>query len=131
MPLTLEQLLRVPHVDAGYGFDLSPDGTRLAFSWNRSGSWEIYELPLPGAGEAKPITRAAGGKFHPQYAPDGKRIAYALALDGSESYHIAVFHRISGMNIDLTPNSAFAHQPNISWSPDGKQLAVLSDAAGH
>ena len=135
---TLEQLLRVPQVDSGYSFDLSPDGTRLAFSWNMTGAWEIYELSLDdttlsgGAGEdrSRVITAPPGGKFRPRYSPDGKRLAYALDLDGSESFHIAIFDFGTGQHTDLTPDIAFAHQPNISWSPDGRDLAVLSDAGG-
>lgn len=136
---TFEQLLRVPHVDAGYGFDLSPDGSRIAFSWNKSGAWEIYEIPLfplpggvPGSGDdPRPVTASPGGKFHPRYSPDGSRLAYAIDLRGDEAYHIAVSDILSGQNSDLTPDITFAHQPNVSWSPDGRQLAVVSDAAGH
>src|SRR5512138_2281614 len=134
---SLEQLLRVPHVDSGYGFDVSPDGERLAFAWNRTGAWELYEMRLSTqaravtASEARLLTLPPGGKFHPRYSPDGARVAYALDLDGSESFHVAVCELASGQNRDLTPGISFAHQPNMSWSPDGSELAVLSDAGGH
>ncbi len=83
--------------------------------------------------ESRPriTTAPPGGKFRPRYSLDGNRLAYALDLDGSESFHIAVFDFATGQHTDLTPNIAFAHQPNVSWSPDGTQLAVLSDAGGH
>jgi dipeptidyl aminopeptidase/acylaminoacyl peptidase len=135
MTPTLEQLLRVPQVDSGYSFDISPDGTRLVFSWNRSGTWEIYELALAevaaGDDRARIITSQPGGKSRPRYSPDGKRLVYALDLDGSESFHIAVYDCTSGRHTDLTPDIPYAHQPNVSWSPDGRELAVLSDARGH
>ena len=139
MTPTLEQLLSVPHVDTGCGFDLSPDGARLAFSWNRSGSWELYEISFATAGalgtreqiETRLLTSPPGAKFHPRYSPDGLRLAYALDLDGSESFHIAILDLLTAEHRDLTPDIAFAHQPNMSWSPDGRQLAVLSDAGGH
>ena len=42
-----EQLLRVPHVDSSYGFEISPDGRRLAF--------EISEDLPPNWREAIPV----------------------------------------------------------------------------
>jgi len=57
-------------------------------------------------------------------------LAYALDLDGSESYHIVVHDLQTSISRDLTPQIAYAHQPNMSWSPDGKMLAVLSDQKG-
>ena len=44
--IDLERLLCVPYVDDYLGFDISPDGAKEAFSWNRSGGWEIYQLLL-------------------------------------------------------------------------------------
>ena len=42
--LNFSQLLRVPHVDSGLKFDISPDGQRLIFSWNKTGKWELWEI---------------------------------------------------------------------------------------
>ncbi|NWG07571.1 MAG: S9 family peptidase [Chloroflexi bacterium] len=137
--LDLTQLLRVPRVDAG--FDISPDETRLAFAWNKTGEWQIYELELElpspfgrgvrGEGEITQLTSSAGGKFNPRYSPDGTRLAYALDFDGSESYHLFVYDRATGRHTDLTPNIAHALQPNFCWSPDSSQIAFLSDQHGH
>ena len=44
--IDLETLLRVPCVELEMGFDISPDGQRVAFSWNPEGHWEIYEIFL-------------------------------------------------------------------------------------
>ena len=57
------QLLRIPHIDAG--FDISPDGTHLAFAWNKTGEWQIYELES-GEGEIPQITQTPGGKLNPR-----------------------------------------------------------------
>ena len=130
--LNLVDLLRVPQVDTGLPFDISPDGRIIAFSWNKSGKWEIYELPVRGDYFA-PLARTdsiEGSKFSPQYSPDGKQLAYALDLDGSESYHIFLHNLETGSHTDLTPTSACAHQPNFAFAPDGKSLAVLSNELG-
>ena len=40
--LDIERLVRVPGVlDGSGGFDLAPDGRRVALSWNISGQWEL------------------------------------------------------------------------------------------
>ena len=134
--LDLTQLLRIPRVDAG--FDISPDGSHIAFAWNKTGEWHIYEISSSpegrgdtGEDEIKKITSDPGGKLNPRYSPDGARLAYALDFDGSESYHLFIYNRITGEHTDLTPNIPYALQPNFCWSPDGSQLAFLSDQHGH
>jgi dipeptidyl aminopeptidase/acylaminoacyl peptidase len=134
--LNLADLLRAPHVDSL--FDISPDDSKIAFAWNKTGEWQIYEVsasPSPfgrgarGEGNATPLTSGLGGKFNPRYSPDGTRLAYALDIDGSESYHLIVHDFESGQHTDLTP--ALTLQPNFCWSPDGQQLAFLSNKRGH
>ena len=133
--LDLEQLLRVPQVDPL--FDISPDGRKVAFAWNKTGEWQIYELdlstsPFPsGDGKFTQLTSGSGSKFNPRYSPDGSRIAYVLDMDGSESYHLDIYDSSTNTHTDLTPEITFALQPNFCWSPDGSQLAFISDQEGH
>jgi len=157
--LNLETLLRVPDVEAGIGFSLSPDGRRLAFAWNKTGQSEIYELELVGQIATSrlsdlspadlPITQlpnyqlpitnppitmlssGPGGKFAPRYSPDGKTLAWALDLDGSESFHIILLDLATRETRDLTPEIDFTIQPFYAWSPDSKQIAYLADKAGN
>jgi len=133
--LNLSQLLRVPHLDSGLKFDISPDGQRLVFSWNKTGIWELWEmeigkLVISNWEIEKLETGLQGAKFAPTFSPDGKFLAYALDLDGSESYQIVIHDFESNASTNLTPRIAYAHQPNITWSLDGKMLAVLSDKHG-
>ncbi|MEK6752396.1 MAG: S9 family peptidase [Chloroflexota bacterium] len=125
---SLPQLLRVPHVDSGLRFDISPDGQRIVFSWNKTGGWELWEIKGEETRELE--TGLRGAKFSPQFSPDGSMLAFALDLDGSESYHIVIHDFKTSATTDLTPQIAYAHQPNITWSPDGKMLAALSDKHG-
>jgi len=133
--LTLPQLLRVPQVDNGLRFALSPDEKSIVFSWNKTGTWELWRAESPGVAlerlETFEVVQALpGAKFSPCFSPDGTKIAFALDLDGSESYHIAIYDFITNTTTDLTPQILYANQPNMSWSPDGRSLAVLSDANG-
>ena len=146
--LNIEQLLQTPQVDSGLRFDISPDEQRVVFSWNKTGRWELYNLSLRGRALPEAIPNATkgcfvgestllamtsdieGAKFSPLHSPDGKLLVYALDPDGSESYHVYIYDFEKNTHIDLTPKIAYAHQPNFSWSPDGKMLAVLSDIHG-
>ncbi len=128
--LNLTALLAVPHVEPDLGCDLSPDGTHIAFSWNPTGRWEIYLVPLDGSATPRQITTGAGAKFAPRWSADGGRLLYALDLDGSESFDIYLCDLATGLHSNLTPNTVDAMQPNTCWSPDGQSLALISDRAG-
>ncbi len=125
--LDLKSLLQVPCVEPITGFDISPDGRKIAFSWNKTGHWEIYEISLTGRQTPRKISFDPGGKFGPKYSPEGSRMAYLVDFDGSEQHHLFLQDFISGQNCDLTPGISFSLQTNISWSPDGNAIAFLAD----
>ena len=117
--LDLAQLLRVPQVHPQ--FDISHANLKLAFAWNKTGEWQIYELSLSptraakssqrersdseveakAEGEIKQLTTGIGGKFNPRYSPDDTRLAYVLDIDGSESYHLIGFDFATNQHKDL------------------------------
>ncbi|HYF94143.1 MAG TPA: S9 family peptidase [Symbiobacteriaceae bacterium] len=57
----------------------SPDGRWLAFVSNRSGTSQIWLLPLEG-GEARQLTKIKGGAGNPVWSPDGKYLAFTANL---------------------------------------------------
>ncbi|MBN8655036.1 MAG: S9 family peptidase [Anaerolineae bacterium] len=126
---TIDQLLRIPYVDSGLPYTISPIEDRVIFSWNKTGRWELWQS-LNGEAPSPLSLKIDGAQFAPKFSSDGSKLAFALDLDGSESYHIAIHDFKTDTTTDLTSDILYAHQPNISWSPDGQLLAVLSEAKG-
>jgi dipeptidyl aminopeptidase/acylaminoacyl peptidase len=132
--LDLATLLRVAQVDTGLPFAVSPDGRKVAFAWNKTGTWEIYELDISARRfedrEARIVSGGEGAKFSPHYSPDGNRLAFALDPDGSEAYHIVLHNLEANARVAFHAGTTSAQQPNFAFSPDGQSLAVLSDERG-
>ena len=128
--LDYERLLRVPYVEPESGFEISPDGSLAAFSWNNSGQWEIYLLELKGGLPARQLTSGFGAKFHPRFSPDGSHLLYLLDIDGGENYDICLCNLIGGEHFNLMPDFPETIQPRLSWSPRGDRLAFISNWTG-
>ena len=126
--IDLGLLLRVPCVDVEMGFDVSPDGEKVVYSWNPEGHWEIYEISIhDSSSKPRQLSRGKGGKFHPQYSPDGGRLAFAVDYDGSENYHLFIHDFELGTQREIAAELNCAHQAYFAWSPDSKQIAFISD----
>jgi Tol biopolymer transport system component len=54
---------------------ISPDGTRIAFSSNRNGNWDIFVMPITG-GRSVQITSSGADELHPSWSPDGNQIVF-------------------------------------------------------
>ena len=117
-------------MDPAAGYSISADGKHITFAWNKSGQWEIHEIPLALHAmrvEPRQVTSGPGGKVAPRYSPDGNYLSWALDFNGSESFHIFVLDLASGKARDLTPDIEYAIQPILAWSPDSRQIAYLAD----
>jgi dipeptidyl aminopeptidase/acylaminoacyl peptidase len=127
--LSVEELAGVPYVEYIWGgIDLSPDGSEVAFSWNRSGTFEIFSAPLEGE-RIFQLTEANERSVWPRWSPDAKQIAFLRDRGGDERFDIWLVDRDGEHERNLTNEPGVMHR-DIAWSPDGTKLAYTANAAG-
>ncbi len=101
----------------------SPDGTRLAFTSNRSGVDQVYVLAL-GGGEPVAVTRHGEGARLEDWFPDGQRL---LVLGRRDHEHE---HPERFLSVPASPGGSEtllfdAHGADGALSPDGRRLAFV------
>jgi TolB protein len=69
-------------------YDLSPDGSRIAFSLDYPVEQEIYTMTVAGTNMVR-LTTSPGEDTHPVWSPDGARLLFTSMRDGNyEVYSI-------------------------------------------
>jgi len=106
----------------------SPDGRQVAFSWNgeKQDNVDIY-VRLVGSGAPLRLTTDPMPDRSPIWSPDGTQIAFVR--DGGEQAAVYLTPALGGQerkvaDFRVVPRLAMTLTPAISWSPDGKWLAV-------
>ncbi len=94
---------------------LSPDGSLVAFTSNRSGNADIWVTDV-GGGEELRLTDHPGPDYSPAWFPDGQSLAFVSERGGTAS--IWRVPRLGGTALQLLPDGRF---PAISR--DGAQIA--------
>lgn len=97
----------------------SPDGTRIAFSSDRTDDYdfEIYVMDADGENVAR-LTTSAGEDWQPSWSPDGKQIVFASVRTGD--WEIYTMDADGGNVTQLTDRPGLDWTPE--WSPDGAQI---------
>jgi Tol biopolymer transport system component len=105
---------------------LSPDGERLAFTWD--GRPGIYVVSRDGT-ETRSITDIPSSQ--PHFSPDGRWIAYVREMasdEGSRRSDIWVVPADGGTSIQVTDSPG--RKVNPVWSPDGRMISFSMAAVG-
>jgi TolB protein len=124
------------------GPEYSPDGRWIYFNSNRGGRWNLWRMPLDGAGaldaRAEQVTRDEPEDWFPHFSPDGQWLVWLSFPPGTEGHN----DRMPGMQLRLAraPGAApeaqgievlsdfFGGQGTLnvnSWSPDSKQFGYV------
>ncbi len=98
-----------------YDQSWSPDGTKIVFGSNRSGSYTIWMKDLQ-TGVLSQITSVDGGDY-PIFSPAGNRLAYF------KNEYIYIRDLTSGETTLVENNSDWW---SLSWSPDSSSIAFVS-----
>lgn len=96
---------------------LSPDGTRLAFSSQRSGNWDIWIYDLRSRAFTR-VTDDPADDIEAQWAPDGQRLAFTSTRTGNKEVFVVTL--ADKKLIQLTHSPDDDEYP--AWSPDGQTI---------
>ncbi|MBI4202743.1 MAG: PD40 domain-containing protein [Chloroflexi bacterium] len=105
----------------------SPDGSKIAFSTDRDGDYEIYVMDWDGSNPTQ-LTSNTWSDRQPSWSSDSSRIAFVSRPDGSNSY-IYVMKADGADIVKLTSSIANDFEP--AWSPDGTKIAFVSTRDGN
>ena len=107
---------------------LSPDRTRIAFSSDRAGSYDLYLMDADGRNLQR-LTTDPGREAEPVWTPDGTRLVYTVTRQGGQP-------ELHALRPDGHPGQALTtlqggtnHSPAIS--ADGRSLAFVSTRDGN
>lgn len=108
-----------------------PDGTKIAFSSDRSGVPMIYVMNADGSNQ-KRITFSGKYNSTPAWSPDGNRLVFAGWDD--DHYDIFTMNADGSDMVRITSarkaNGKWAQNESPVYSPDGRLLLYTSDRSG-
>jgi Tol biopolymer transport system component len=99
-------------------YDLSPDGSRLAFVADTTGLPQVWVMNMDGSG-LRQISHDVYEGIDPAWSPDGRRIAYVGFGDGTNR-DLFVVDVTTGKTKRVVTGPSDPWNPE--WSPDGELL---------
>ncbi|MBK8229805.1 MAG: PD40 domain-containing protein [Candidatus Eisenbacteria bacterium] len=107
----------------------APDGRSIAFTSNRSGTYQIWLVPAAGGTPTQLTLDETREVRSPSWSPDGTHLAVAVGPSGSPyASNIWVVDADGGNARQLTYGAGGDRDP--SWSPGGSTIAFTSRPAG-
>jgi len=105
---------------------ISPDGSRLAFTSNRTGSYELWVAEADGSTPVRLTSFGETFSSTPRWSPDGRQIVLTTRLAGHADLYL-----IDSDGGDLTRlTHDAADDLGASWSTDGTRIFFTSNRSG-
>jgi dipeptidyl aminopeptidase/acylaminoacyl peptidase len=113
-----------------YGFDISRDGERIAYTRNREGRYShcfdlwIYDIP---ANRHQRVTFEHAMVMQPMWSPDGDHIAFTGAVEEADADpRLWVAHLATGRVEELGGDDVDVGDPeSLNWSSDGTSIVFV------
>jgi len=119
----VQRLTQAPGVDTSPSF--SPDGSRIVFESDRSGSQQLYIMNTDGSGQRR-LSFGGARYAAPEWSPDGEWIAFTRR--GPDGLRIGVIKPDGTGERLLTDGSG---DEGASWAPSASTLLFQrTDTAG-
>jgi len=119
---TIEQFMDTERV-SGAGF--SADGSRIAYSSNRSGVFNVYAQPVEGGEPVQLTTSTTDPRFFRAWFPNDDRLIFSGDQGGNELDHVYV-RETDGSVVDITPGDGL-RASFAGFSADGSVFWVTSN----
>ncbi len=112
----------------GRGNDISPawspDGARLAYVSDQTGSPQIYIRPTAG-GPGVRVSLQGSYNTDPDWSPKGDLIAYTTRVNGR--FQVCT---VKTDGTDFKTLTSVGSNQDPAWSPDGRMISFVSDRNG-
>jgi Tol biopolymer transport system component len=107
----------------------SPDSTRVAYTYDRSGVFDVYGILATGAGTPEPLVQSeVGYKYPVAWSPDGNYLVFTQL--GEKGLYDLWVSPLGGGRTPVPYLRTPFNEDFAAFSPDGRWLAYDSDETG-
>ena len=119
---SIETLMTNNRSSGGY---FSKDASKLLYSSDKSGIFNVYEMDLTTNKESKITDSKLESYFAISYSPITNEIIYGADSGGNENFHLFLIR--DGQSIDLTPGEN-TKASFFGWSKNEREMYFLSNS---